>query len=532
MSNYYSSTANSELYVVCLDEHAGDTPAMLQCVAAGLESSLNRVEQANEASNQTLKSWLLVIAGAMVFFMQAGFAMLCAGCVRKKNVVNSMLKNLLDACGAAVAFYLVGFGLAYGNDSGSEEKSFMGDANFVGMGDIDMGFWFFQYAFSATSVTIVAGTLAERCKMTGYFSYSIFLTGFVYPVIVHAIWSDNGFLSAFAKEPLGGVGVIDFAGSGVIHVTGGMTALLATSILGPRRGRFYDDQGNPLENPVPIKGHSMALQLLGTLVLWFGWYGFNGGSALLLTNAQDTGAVAARAAVNTTLAAACGAATALFTGAFWNGQKGELAFELPLAMNGALGGLVAITAGCGTFEMWSAVVTGSVGGWVYMLSSMLLVRFRIDDAVDAIPVHLFNGAWGVIATGLFSSEDGMLSAFGSDERVGLIYAIARVNFDTILLRNQVYALLFIVGFTFVTMTPFFLLLNYLGWFRADMVEELAGLDFSYHAQALEKSAVRDLQNAQGDESDEDDDEGGEEEDGEDHSDDTPEPDSNDGFPLR
>ena len=166
---------------MCFDEHAGDTPAMLQCVAAGLESSLNRVEQANEVSNQTLKSWLLVIAGAMVFFMQAGFAMLCAGCVRKKNVVNSMLKNLLDACGAAVAFYLVGFGLAHGNDSGSAEKSFVGDSNFVGMGDIDMGFWFFQYAFSATSVTIVAGTLAERCKMTGYFSYSVFLTGFVYP---------------------------------------------------------------------------------------------------------------------------------------------------------------------------------------------------------------------------------------------------------------------------------------------------------------------------------------------------------------
>ena len=144
---------------------------------------------------------------------------------------------------------------------------------------------------------------------------------------------------------------------------------------------------------------------------------------MLLPNAQDTGAVGARAAVNTTLAAACGAATALFTGAFWNGQKGELAFELPLAMNGALGGLVAITAGCGTFEMWGAVVTGSVGGWVYMLSSMLLVRLRIDDAVDAIPVHLFNGAWGVVATGLFSSEEGMRSAFGSDERVGLIYSI-------------------------------------------------------------------------------------------------------------
>lgn len=181
MSNYYSSNAHSELYVECFDEHAGDTSAMLQCVAAGLESSLDRVEQANEASNQTLHSWLLVIAGAMVFFMQAGFAMLCAGCVRKKNVVNSMLKNLLDACGAAVAFYLVGFGFAFGNNSGTEDKTFLGNDNFVGTGDIDLGFWFFQFAFSATAVTIVAGTIAERCKMTAYFSYSMFLTGFVYP---------------------------------------------------------------------------------------------------------------------------------------------------------------------------------------------------------------------------------------------------------------------------------------------------------------------------------------------------------------
>ena len=166
-----------------------------------------------------------------------------------------------------------------------------------------------------------------------------------------------------------------------------------------------------------------------------------------------------------------------------------------------------------------------------MLTSKLLVSFKIDDAVDAIPVHLFNGMWGIIATGLFSSSDGMRASFGSSQRVGLVYAIARANFDLILLRNQLYALLFILGFTTVTMTPFFLTLNWLGWFRADMVEELAGLDFSYHAQALEKSAVRDLQNAQKDESEEDDDDDDDEED-EDRSDETPEPDSNDGFPLR
>lgn len=188
-----------------------------------------------------------------------------------------------------------------------------------------------------------------------------------------------------------------------------------------------------------------------------------------------------------------------------------------------------LETGCGTIEMWGAIVIGSVAGWVYMLGSKLLVRLRIDDAVDAIPVHLCNGIWGMIATGLFSSSDGMLASFGNNDRVGLVYAIARVDFDMIMLRNQIYALLFILGFASVTMTPFFLLLNWLGWFRADMVEELAGLDFSYHAQALEKSAVRDLQNAQQDDSDEDEEDSDEDEDG---SDETPAPESNDGFPLR
>lgn len=183
--------------------------------------------------------------------------------------------------------------------------------------------------------------------------------------------------------------------------------------------------------------------------------------------------------------------------------------------------------------MWGAIVIGSVGGWVYMLASRLLIHYKIDDAVDAIPVHLFNGIWGMIATGLFSSSEGMRASFGSSERVGLVYAIARADFDLVMLCNQCYALVFILGFTTVTMTPFFFLLNKLGWFRADMVEELAGLDFSYHAQALEKSAVRDLQNAQQDESDEDDDEDDSDAvSDEDASDKTPDVDNSDGFPLR
>lgn len=188
--------------------------------------------------------------------------MLCAGAVRKKNVQNTMLKNLLDACGAALAFWAVGYAFAFGGqDFESSTKTFIGTENFFLMGVDDLAFWLFQYAFSAASATIVAGTLAERCQMAAYLCYSVVLGGFVYPVIAHSIWNPQGFLSANAVEPLLGVGMIDFAGSGVVHLTGGTTALFATMILGPRRGRFHDDTGRKLDKPKEFPGHSVALQV-------------------------------------------------------------------------------------------------------------------------------------------------------------------------------------------------------------------------------------------------------------------------------
>ena len=191
-------------------------------------------------SNQYHHTSLLIFAAALVFSMQAGFAMVCAGAVRKKNVQNSMLKNLLDACGAAIAFYAFGYAFAFGNnDPTSTQKTFIGTSNFFLMNDFtNYSFWLFQYAFSAAATTIVAGTLAERCQMAAYLCYSCVLSGWVYPVVVHAIWSHNGFLSASSVNPLWGVGMVDFAGSAVVHITGGTTGLFATIILGARRGRY------------------------------------------------------------------------------------------------------------------------------------------------------------------------------------------------------------------------------------------------------------------------------------------------------
>jgi ammonium transporter, Amt family len=319
-----------------------------------------------------------------VFMMQTGFAMLCAGSIRQKNVKNIMLKNLLDACGGALGFYAVGYGLAFGHDHSDPDKETLIGNTWFALKDFDLfSHWFFQFAFAATAATIVAGTVAERCKMSAYLCYSVVLTGFAYPVVVHAVWSSNGFLSAFAADPLQGVGAVDFAGSGVVHLVGGTTALVAAIILGPRRGRFYDDDGHPLKTPNNFPPHSVALQILGTFILWFGWYGFNPGSALIIDNAKSASA-ASLAAVTTTLGGAAGAVTCMFVDSIIDGMiTGETSYEITMAMNGALGGLVAITAGCAVVEPYAAIAIGAVAGIVYLCGSKLLIKLRIDDAVDA-----------------------------------------------------------------------------------------------------------------------------------------------------
>lgn len=409
--------------------------------------------------------------------MQAGFAMLCAGSVRQKNVKNIMLKNLLDACGGALGFYTIGFGFSYGGDD-TTDKTFIGSSYF-GLRDFtDFAGFFFQFAFAATAATIVAGTVAERCKMAAYLCYSVFLTGFVYPVVVHSIWSGNGFLTAFRDDPLKGVGNVDFAGSGVVHMTGGLTALIAAVILGPRKGRFYDEDGNPLETPVSFQPHSVALQILGTFILWFGWYGFNPGSALAIAN-PDSAATAALCAVTTTMAAASGCVTSMFTDSILDAmQTGEVSYDLTAAMNGALGGLVAVTAGTSVVTPWGAILIGMIGGWVYLGFSALLVKLRIDDAVDAIPVHFANGFWGVLAVGFFAKDDLMATAGYNPDKAGLFYGGGGD-----LIAVQLAALAWIIGWVTAVMTPFFLLLNMAGMFRVDALEEDVGLDISHHRGA-------------------------------------------------
>jgi len=463
-----------QIYNDCQGDGDGTQESQMKCIIKHI------VEQ--DASDSLYTSQIfLVYSAALVFFMQAGFAMICAGAVRKKNVGNSMLKNLLDACGAAIAYFCFGYAFAFGD--GSKPNGFIGTTHFFLMGVDDYAFWIFEYAFSAASATIVAGTLAERCQMTAYLCYSLVLAGFVYPVVSHAIWSPHGFLTSNIQKEnrLFGSGVVDFAGGGVVHLVGGCTALFATMILGPRRGRFHDDEGRKLDKPNNFPGHSIALQMLGSFILWFGWYGFNSGSALITTS-NERGKLVALSAVNTTLSGGAAGLTALFVNLFILERRlGEPIFDLKMAMNGSLSGLVAITAGCGVVEPWAALVIGICAGLLYLGGSSLLLKLRLDDAVDAIPIHMVNGMWGLVAVGLVASPRMLNLAYGTEvAHVGLFYSLARGSYEAKLLAAQVVGILFILAWCLAIMMPFFIWLDWKGWFRSDPLEEIVGLDTSYH----------------------------------------------------
>jgi ammonium transporter, Amt family len=285
--------------------------------------------------------------------MQGGFAMLCAGSVRKKNAHNTMLKNLLDACGAAIAYFSVGYAFAFGGDSTATGTTFIGTSNFFGTGDISLPFFFYQYTFVAATVTITAGALSERCQMAAYLWYSFFLSGIVYPVVVHQVWSVAGFLSFSNPDPLLGIGMIDFAGSAVVHLIGGNTALISTYLLGSRRGRFYDlKTGKPLEKPRAMPGHSVTLQMLGTFILWFGWFGFNAGGALLLPQVQYQAEIASLAAVNTFLSSSCGCIASLMVRLIMSKRRnGHFVYDMTAGMNGMLCGAAAVS--CSTGLLWA-----------------------------------------------------------------------------------------------------------------------------------------------------------------------------------
>jgi len=357
--------------------------------------------------------WIL-LCGALVMFMQAGFAILEAGSCRAKNVQNIMLKNVMDVCVGTLGWWAFGWMFAYGEplneDQYVDDPGFMvSNGEVFGMGfssadsdgNQDGGFrdgkgttkqvnWFFQWAFSSAAATIVSGGVAERINFPGYMVYCFLMCVIIYPTVVAWTWG-KGWLYQFND-----VGFMDFAGSGVIHLTGGVGALVGAVLVGPRDGRFDPDRADEFDP------HSMPMITLGTFILWFGWYGFNCGSTLQMHHASHA-AMASQVAMNTTIAAAVGGITALMIQWAVTYRAGGLKYDLPAMCNGILAGLVSITAGCGTVECGSAFVIGMMGAFIYSGASALLKNRRIlvDDPLDAFAIHGCCGAWGVLAAALF-----------------------------------------------------------------------------------------------------------------------------------
>lgn len=377
-------------------------------------------------------AWI-VIAAALVFFMQAGFAMLESGMVRSKNSINVIMKNYTDMCFGAVVFWALGYGLMFGTNS----TGWFGTDMFMlreGEGNT-FAILFFQMMFAATAATIVSGALAERIRFVPYVFAAMFITGVIYPVFGSWVWNSNGWLAQR--------GFVDFAGSTVVHSVGGWCALAGVMVLGPRLGKYGSD-GEVRE----IGGHNLPLVAFGGLILWLGWFGFNGGSTLAAN--ESIGKIC----LNTHLAGAAGVVGFVLTRVVAGGK-----LLMTQTVNGGLAGLVAVTAGCATMDPAMALIVGGLGGCICVIAMTLLEPMRIDDAVGAIAVHGICGVWGTIAAGIFYSGDVM-----NLERVGTQFVGC--------------AAAFLWAFPMAWLT--FKTISIVVDLRCTSMDEQRGLDFSEH----------------------------------------------------
>eukprot|EP00122_Pirum_gemmata_P000017 Pgem_evm1s7 len=411
----------------------------------------SQFEAFQTAYSSNLDQLFLLIMGFFVFMMQLGFAFLEAGSVRSKNTTNILLKNFMDPVTSAIVYWAFGFAFAYGTSG----NAFIGHSEFflANVSRDQYSLWFFQFAFAATCATIVSGAVAERCSFWAYIAYSAVLSGFVYPVGTHWAWSAEGFLAAY------GPGFKDYAGSGVVHVVGGTSALIGAIALGPRIGRFVEGKDTT------IAGHSTAFTALGGFILWVGFYAFNGGSQLAITNSSDANAVSLVVA-NTTLSGVAGGLVAFIIKFFIGGHY----LSLLTMINGLLAGMVAICASCNAVEPWAAFVIGVIAGVVYTAWSFGIAKLKIDDPLDAVAVHLGCGMWGVLAGPLFANPnlayEGVFYT-GSSE--------AFKSFGWNLLGVLVY-----IAWTSAIMIPLFYGLKFIGLLRIDESMEVEGMDTRKH----------------------------------------------------
>ncbi|MEK3885823.1 ammonium transporter [Paenibacillus sp. PL2-23] len=384
----------------------------------------------------------VVLAAAMVLFMEGGFSLLEAGLVRTKNAVNVTMKIFVDLTIGTLAFWAIGFGFMFGDDKGG----FIGTSLFGSPEKIQLAidlpaaaYVLFQLGFAIACISIVSGAVAERMNFKAYVLIAAFITMILYPISGHWVWNSDGWLAQ--------MGMKDFAGSAVIHLLGGSAALAIAWILGPRKGRYTDGSVNV------FAPSNIPLASAGVFVLWFGWFGFNAGSTL---NAGD--AMLSAIALNTMLAAAAGGASSMLFTMFKFGKT-----DPSMVMNGALSGLVAITAGCAYVNQWQSVLIGAVAGLIVIGATLFIDRLKVDDPVGAVAVHGFNGAFGTIALGLFDGEAGLFSGGGAS-----------------LLATQSLGVLVILVWGFAGGIAIAYIAKATVGLRASVEEEEEGLDMAYH----------------------------------------------------
>ncbi len=407
-------------------------------------------------SGEVFGVWFL-IGAALVFWMQAGFAMVEAGFTRAKNTGNIIMKNLMDFCIGTVVFILIGFGLLMGEDL----FGFIGRPGFdlfTDYAEFDFSSFVFNLVFCATTATIVSGAMAERTKFLSYCIYSGVISALIYPIEAHWIWG-GGWLAQ--------IGFHDFAGSCAIHMVGGISALIGAKILGSRIGKFTRDESGKIVKVNVFPGHSIALGALGVFILWLGWYGFNGAAA---TSIAQLGSIF----LTTTVAPAVATVVCMIFTWIKYGKP-----DVSMCLNASLAGLVAITAPCDVTDAFGAIAIGAVAGLLVVFGVWLLDHvLRIDDPVGAVAVHCMNGIWGTLAVGLFATKTapGYSIANASGETLtGLFYG---GGFE--LLKLQMIGFAGVAAWTAVTITVTFLVIRAIVGLRVEREEELTGLDATEH----------------------------------------------------
>ncbi|HNB36898.1 MAG TPA: ammonium transporter [Anaerolineales bacterium] len=442
----------------------------------------------------------MILGGFLVFFMQAGFALVETGFTRNKNVVHTMMMNMMVFCIGAIGYWLTGFAFQFGavnlpypevSTAGAiagewahspitlgdwtgqlatplirfGQHGFLGGSGFLlaGLGANAgvLAFFLFQMVFMDTAATIPTGSMAERLKFVGFALMGLWVSMFIYPIAGGWVWG-GGWLQNLGRSIGLGNGAVDFAGSGVVHMIGGAIGLAGAIVIGPRIGKYNKDGS---ANTIP--GHSISLGVLGTIILFFGWFGFNPGSSLGFVGAFRNLAVIA--AVNTLLAGAAGGTSAMLYAWLIGPTKKP---DAGLSVNGILAGLVAITAPCAFVDMWAAVVIGLIAGLIACWATALLDKLKIDDPVGAVPVHLFNGAWGVLAVGIFANGNPDTAAWNGVESAvtGLIYGSSTQIVAQLLEVVSIFTFVFGLSFVFFKVLAAFKLL------RVSREVELQGLD--------------------------------------------------------